>query len=851
LNGYRVTLDAPRYLFYIVMVYIVMVKDFNHQGLSGRSFKGQNLAGANFSHTDIRGADFTNANLASADFSHAKAGNQFHWVIGTVCSLLIVVIIAGFISAYAGAFIGGLIVKGGDPAIFWSSISAIIVLIIFIIVTVRQGLGVALGASAITLAAGVAMFAALMQQPDFIAVAIVQSLGIASAISGSIVGAIAIATAWTIARKLVPLTIIFAIAGAIPGALEGVGVLSNSPDGLPKNVMPVALLVTGTITMGLIGLSLYMSSRIVKGDKRFIPIPTLVNALSSLGGTRFRGANLTDANFTQARLKSVDLRTANLTRTCWFQTHKLSHARIKGTYLEHPSVRHLVITKEGQNYSFDGLDLRSLNLKDANLQEASFIRTDLSDTNLQNANLARAKLVKAHLYQADLTSACLTGAYIQDWGISTDTKLDAVQCDYIYMHLPTTNDPDPCRKPDNRREVFKEGDFSDFIAPIIKTLDLYRSQNVDPRRMASTFKTLDLFHHEGIDPSAAALTLQQIIAQYPEAELEIVALEGRGNDKIRLQAKVTDAVDRSELSEAYFAAYTQVKALPYGDIQALLTGIEEKDQRIVSLEKLLENALQQPKFYVETYQNQGEFVMSQNKGNVNISGIQGNISGIAAAGESQTMTGVALGDVSGSITNTINQPPPSSTPDIPDIQELLAQLQSAIESESTLPNEDKSEALEQVKILAKAGQNPSDSGSQKAAKTAIKILKGTAAELPNTPLTAELNRLLPTIANILATGGDATPPVKSILLLAANPKGTATLRLDEEARALQNGLERSRYRDQFAIQQRWAVTPTEVRRALLDLKPKIVHFSGHGIGRDPNPTPLKCSQKTGQVDKIV
>ncbi len=57
--------------------------------------------------------------------------------------------------------------------------------------------------------------------------------------------------------------------------------------------------------------------------------------------------------------------------------------------------------------------------------------------------------------------ACLTGAIIQDWSISTDTQLSAVKCEYIYMQLPTKIDPDPCRKPDNRNEVFQEGDFAD------------------------------------------------------------------------------------------------------------------------------------------------------------------------------------------------------------------------------------------------------------------------------------------------------------------------------------------------------------------------------------------------------
>ena len=74
--------------------------------------------------------------------------------------------------------------------------------------------------------------------------------------------------------------------------------------------------------------------------------------------------------------------------------------------------------------------------------------------------------------------------------------------------------------------------------------------------------------------------------------------------------------------------------------------------------------------------------------------------------------------------------------------------------------------------------------------------------------------------------------VKTILVLAANPKGTSPLRLGEEVRSLRLGLERSRDRDRFVLEERWAVTTTDMRRALLDCQPQIVHFSGHGVGTE-------------------
>lgn len=69
---------------------------------------------------------------------------------------------------------------------------------------------------------------------------------------------------------------------------------------------------------------------------------------------------------------------------------------------------------------------------------------------------------------------------------------------------------------------------------------------------------------------------------------------------------------------------------------------------------------------------------------------------------------------------------------------------------------------------------------------------------------------------------------KKILLLTSNPQGTTPLRLDEEVREIDAGLQRALHREQFELVQRWAVRPQDVRRAMLDEKPQIVHFSGHG-----------------------
>lgn len=101
------------------------------------------------------------------------------------------------------------------------------------------------------------------------------------------------------------------------------------------------------------------------------------------------------------------------------------------------------------------------------------------------------------------------------------------------------------------------------------------------------------------------------------------------------------------------------------------------------------------------------------------------------------------------ITNLINQLPDSPEENQPGIKELLTQLLTVIDADSELQSEEKNEALEQVIVLAAAGQNPLEEEMRMSAKTALKILKATIAELPtNNLLLEECKQLLPAIAKV-------------------------------------------------------------------------------------------------------
>lgn len=218
----------------------------------------------------------------------------------------------------------------------------------------------------------------------------------------------------------------------------------------------------------------------------------------------------------------------------------------------------------------------------ADLTDASFIDSNLSEANLQDVNLSGAKLIQTQLDKTDFTGATLTGACIEDWGITTYTKLDQVKCKYIFMRSPSTDNPNPRRKPDNWEEEFTGNDFAEFIQPI--------------------FDTLDLYHNQGIDPRAIAISWKELAEKNPDAQLKFASMEVKGDDSLLLRLKAEPHADLSRLNAEYFTNYNQIKALTEVESQKL---IAEKDDRIKALENMLNTALEHPKTLVNQNGNFG------------------------------------------------------------------------------------------------------------------------------------------------------------------------------------------------------------------------------------------------------
>lgn len=98
-----------------------------------------------------------------------------------------------------------------------------------------------------------------------------------------------------------------------------------------------------------------------------------------------------------------------------------------------------------------------------------------------------------------------------------------------------------------------------------------------------------------------------------------------------------------------------------------------------------------------------------------------------------------------------------------------------------------------------------------------------------------------------------------ILFLAANPKNSERLAIDEEAREIKEKISLSRRRDKIEIQTSWAIRPNDLQQELLETEPNIVHFSGHGGGRNgivlhsgsPNKKSLVSSEALSDLFKVL
>ena len=489
------------------------ITDFRDVDLKGHSFKGKDLQGLNFSGADIRGTDFTDANLQGAIFNGATAGltplstismsllslilsvlcvslfsitSYWFWQHSSVPIADIITYCTAFLIAFP-IFIFFIIYKGATAALLFLAMAAI---------------GATLAAKFSTVAIAIALIVSLVMFAFFFVLgwrifAILPMLLLLGALSlayflnslgglplqtqsffdtfarnlGTILS-ITVAEALTLAMSVTTLGCIGirTSRAVITGIVIPMVPLIMVIEKLPRLTSHTKFLeISPQIVLGIsigVFLGAYIGRYTLLGNEKYILFRKIGIAFSTSRltiCTRFKGADLTNVDFTKAKLQNTDFRDTNLTFTNWFRAQNLQRARVEGTYLQYSKVRKLVINRSGENQNFDRLNLQGINCMETDLRGASLIETNLSKANLRGADLSGAKLLQTQLFRANLQEATITGAYIQDWEITSETNIDRIKCEYLYLGQPTRCHRVPARKPENEQETLSQKDLIELI----------------------------------------------------------------------------------------------------------------------------------------------------------------------------------------------------------------------------------------------------------------------------------------------------------------------------------------------------------------------------------------------------
>ena len=457
-------------------------------------------------------------------------------------------------------------------------------------------------------------------------------------------------------------------------------------------------------------LSFYIGRQVRKEDEKFAIVRLFGLALSALGGTSFCGADLTGATFSQALLKSTNFansrqRKTIFTHVCWQGADKLDRARLGSAVLRNRRVRILLTTPEkGYKQDFTDANLRGANLNGVTLEQAILRRAVLSNALLRGAVLENAILTEAQAVNADFTGAHLTGATLEAWNIDSTTTLKNIDCRHVFLRETPDARGSRERRPHNPDKDFQPGDFEKFFKEMLDEVQI--------------------LIRNGVDPNAFHAALQNIMEQNPDITQDSVkAIEKQGED-VLVTLQVPEGTNKAKVERDWDNGYQA--GLKAGRDAGLL----ESAQEFKSFAAL---AVQRPITIHNQNRNQAMTGNDQSQtfsGDVNINANQ---------------SVVNLRDISGQVNNQIAQLSDETTQT--QLKDLLTQLQTAIETEPNLKEEEKAEALSEVREIAAAGQAPEDGPMKVAARRAINVLKGmtTGVGAATTFVTA-CNGLLPAIA---------------------------------------------------------------------------------------------------------
>jgi len=563
------------------------------------SFQGQNLTGANFTDSNISGCNFNNTILGNANFSHAKSGLSQQSYIYLLIFTLLLIFTSGLGSGLTGSWISNLLLNANDVFVRYKKINDLLsystisgslalgVLIIVLILIIQSGLKALIIGAITTLIIGIICAVTIINwASQYTSIAIAGDIGVVVCGAAAVAVILGLGSVFLMAFAITlakvsyiynkSLMTAFYIAG-IFGAMT-LGILAKTTYGVLIGIWIGGLLI--------IPVALYITTKTIFSDQRYSLIRKIAILIGSIGGTSFKKADLTDANFSNVVFKNTDLTSTNITRTNFYQAKNLNYTQVKNTILVNPLVTELLVNKKINhnnhnilipqdlrkkylkfsflpvlrilavplfhepcvspvtlkpsyiNCNFQGANLQKADLRSIDLTGSNFNDATLEGANLENCNLSKIQALNTNFQDAILTAACLEG-----WNIDSKTNLDNVICDYVY--LKNNNHHLQERRPSSG--IFAPGDFTKLFQEVIDTVDF--------------------IFRNGVDWKAFSYSLHQLQIDADGQEISIRSIENRGDGVVLVKVNVPPELDKGKLHQEFVDSY-----------QLALTAIEEKYQ---------------------------------------------------------------------------------------------------------------------------------------------------------------------------------------------------------------------------------------------------------------------------------
>jgi uncharacterized protein YjbI with pentapeptide repeats/gas vesicle protein len=427
----------------------------------------------------------------------------------------------------------------------------------------------------------------------------------------------------------------------------------------------------------------------------------VIEFIRNVTGTSFKKVKLVNTKFTGAILNSCDFVNAKIHQIDWTHTYFI-RCTFSG-YLKNQRIRKLCVSRIGENENFISMDLSELNLIGVNLYGANLANTNLSQTNLRQADLTNTNLCNVQAIKTDFTNANLSGACIENWAITPETNFTNVICSHIFLDSARTE-----RQPASG--FLEQGDFAKLV-------------------IQST-KSLDFFFRNGIDPQAFDFALNNLMDDYREMGISLKSVEDFGDgDRIVRFNTVLDAPKaemHAQFTQDYEEMHQQLEAsrnkvyelqqkLDRNDLENKIERLEIEKQLAVAIAKLEERPtskdLQNLLHHQASQLGNQRLLNAPNSTFIDTMTDKPNQINISSSSNVALNTGDnnqgVIGNISGTVTNSIQQLRETNQPEAPQLSDLLEQLQKVVESSDELDKPEKEKALDYLnKIVEMSVKEP-------------------------------------------------------------------------------------------------------------------------------------------------